>query len=142
MKKDLVENKELREELIGKVEVLDTVENLLLLDESEMVTADMVASYYGEDVDISNREVALFSKRDVLRVGMLSGDSAVAKELRTQLLNIVEVVNETNSEMLVQEIDKEKQLLMNIMFAKDDMEREIAVNEHIKYMERYKSDVE
>ncbi len=45
---------------------------------------------------------------------------------------------ENNDEMLVQEIDKEKQLYMNIMFATNDAERAIAINEHLKYMNRYK----
>lgn len=154
---NLVENKELREELIGRVEVLDRVGNLLLLDELEMATTEMVASYYGEDVStikmcvknnrdeiesdgykvwkkndfneskinllsstktnftislgneevvVSNRGVALFPKRSILRIGMLLRDSKVAKEIRTQLLNVVEVVKENNDEMLVQEFDK------------------------------------
>ncbi len=186
---NLVENKELREELIGRVEVLDRVGELLLLDELNMATTEMVANYYGEDVStikmcvknnrdeiesdgykvwkkndfneskinllsstktnftislgneevvVSNRGVALFPKRSILRVGMLLRDSEIAKEIRTQLLNVVEVVKENNDEMLVQEIDKEKQLYMNIMFAKNDAERAIAINEHLKYMNRYK----
>lgn len=193
---NLVENKELREELIGRVEVLDRVGNLLLLDELEMATVDMVANYYEEDKStiemcISNhrdevesdgyatykgkdieemlshvtksllvtknranfkvmnesgevilsgggRGVALFPKRAILRIGMLLQKSEVAKEVRTQLLNVVEIVKENNDEMLVQEIDKEKQLYMNIMFAQNDAERAIAINEHLKYMNRYK----
>lgn len=47
---NLVENKELREEFVGRTEVLDRVGNLLLLDELEMATTEMVASYYGEDI--------------------------------------------------------------------------------------------
>ena len=188
---NLVENKELREELIGRVEVLDRVGNLLLLDELEMATVDMVANYYRvgkraidslvfdnkEEVESdgykiykkddillisskeiktkrggfnildkngevvasgSNKGIALFPKRAILRVGMLLRDSEIAKEVRTQLLNVVEVVKENNDEMLVQEIDKEKQLYMNIMFAQNDAERAIAINEHLKYMNRYK----
>ena len=50
----------------------------------------------------------------------------------------MEIVKETNDEMLVSEIDKEKQLLMDIMFAKNETERAIAINEHLKYVERYK----
>lgn len=45
--KNLVTNKDLREELIGKVEVLDKVGTLLLLDELDMATVEMVAEYYG-----------------------------------------------------------------------------------------------
>lgn len=187
--KNLVTNKDLREELIDKVEVLDKVGTLLLLNELDMATVEMVAEYYGVTVEVvkmcvknnrdeiendgykvwkkldfneskinllsstktnftvglgeselvvSNRGVALFPKRAILRIGMLLRDSAVAKEVRTQLLNVVEVVKENNDEMLVQEIDKEKQLYMNIMFATNDAERAVAINEHLKYMNRYK----
>lgn len=193
---NLVTNKDLREELIGKVEVLDKVGTLLLLDELDMATVEMVAEYYGVTVEVvkmcvkNNRDeiendgystykskdiedmlshvsknilltrnkanfkvmdeegnvilsgggrgVALFPKRAILRIGMLLRDSEVAKEVRTQLLNVVEVVKENNDEMLVQEIDKEKQLYMNIMFATNETERAIAINEHLKYMNRYK----
>jgi len=196
MDANLTENKNLREELIGKVEVLEKVGNLLLLDELDMATVDMVADYYQvpastikavvfdhkEEVESDGyivhtsktiesvmshvncskqltknranfkitdeegnvilsgggRGVALFPKRAILRVGMLLRDSVIAKEVRTQLLNVVEVVKENNDEMLVQEIDKEKQLYMNIMFATNDAERAIAINEHLKYMNRYK----
>lgn len=188
--KNLVTNKDLREELIGKVEVLDKVGTLLLLDELDMATVEMVAEYYGvtksvvemcvknnrEEVESdgyvldskenlltknilvktkrggfdilnengevlasgSNKGIALFPKRAILRIGMLLRDSVVAKEVRTQLLNVVEVVKENNDEMLTQEIDKEKQLYMNIMFATNETERAIAINEHLKYMNRYK----
>lgn len=186
---NLVTNKNLREELIGKVEVLDKVGTLLLLDELDMATVEMVAEYYGVTVEVvkmcvknnrdeiendgykvwkkldfneskinllsstktnftvglgeselvvSNRGIALFPKRAILRIGMLLRDSEVAKEVRTQLLNVVEVVKENNDEMLTQEIDKEKQLYMNIMFATNETERAIAINEHLKYMNRYK----
>lgn len=190
---NLVENKELREELIGRVEVLDRVGELLLLDELDVATTEMVAKYYDEDIKTierqkernidefesdgykvynkelvsnlltnnmsvktkrggfnvldkdsnilfsgSNKGVALWTKRSILRLGMLLRDSEIAKEIRTQLLNVVEVVKENNDEMLVQEIDKEKQLYMNIMFAQNDAERAIAINEHLKYMNRYK----
>lgn len=193
---NLVTNKDLREELIGKVEVLEKVGNLLLLDELDMATVDMVADYYqvakpviemcvknnreeiesdgyatykGSDIESKlshvtknilvtknranfkitdeegnvilsggGRGVALFPKRAILRVGMLLRDSEVAKEVRTQLLNVVEIVKENNDEMLTQEIDKEKQLYMNIMFATNETERAIAINEHLKYMNRYK----
>lgn len=86
----------------------------------------------------SNKGIALFPKRAILRIAMFLRDSEIAKEIRTQLLNVVETVAEVNDELLVGEIDKEKQLLMNIMFAKNETERAIAVNEHLQYVERYK----
>lgn len=42
----LLEQKELREELIGKVEVLDKVKELILLPYGDSMTMDMVADYY------------------------------------------------------------------------------------------------
>lgn len=176
---DLMENKEMRDSLVERLDVLDKVGSLLLLDELQMATTEQVAKYFStegkpvtEDVikklvernrdeiesdgykvtqgkelsDIKSlcgiksrsKSLALFPKRAILRVGMLLRDSEVAKELRTQLLNVVEVVAETNDELLVGEIDKEKQLLMNIMFAKNETERAVAVNEHLQYVERYK----
>lgn len=46
----LLENEELREQLIGRIEVLDTVGDLLLLDTLEMATVEQVAKYYGTEV--------------------------------------------------------------------------------------------
>ena len=196
---DLMENKEMRDNLVERLDVLDKVGSLLLLDELQMATTEQVAKYFStegkpitEDVikklvernrdeiesdgykvalkeelttnllgdklslktkrggfnilddngevvaSGSNKGIALFPKRAILRVGMLLRDSEVAKELRTQLLNVVETVAETNDELLVKEADKEKDLILNIVFAKNDTERAIAVNEHLQYVERYK----
>lgn len=191
----LLENKEMRETYMERLEVLDQVGNLLLLDELGMATTEMVANYYDESIDTikkcterhsdevesdgykvwkksefetkllgdtmslktkrggfdilnnegeviasgSNKGIALFPKRAILRIGMLLRDSDIAKELRTQLLNILE---KTSDETKTMEIDKEKELLLNIMLAKSDTERAIAVNEHMKYVERYKQKAE
>lgn len=193
---DLMENKEMRDSLVERLDVLDKVGSLLLLDELQMATTEQVAKYFSTTVDTikmcvsNNREeieldgyktykakdieeitshvskeilltrnranfkvtnsngeeilsgggrgVALFPKRAILRVGMLLRDSEVAKELRTQLLNVVETVAEVNDELLVKEADKEKDLILNIVFAKNDTELAIAVNKHLQYVERYK----
>lgn len=50
----------------------------------------------------------LFPKRAILRVGMLLRDSEVAKEVRTQLLNIEE---HTATEVKTYEIDYEQEVL-------------------------------
>lgn len=187
---ELLENKEMRDNLVERLDVLDKVGSLLLLDELQMATTEQVAKYYGVEKNViekcvgnnkeeiesdgygvktkdylltenisvktkrggfnildgngeviasgSNKGIALFPKRAILRVGMLLRDSEVAKELRTQLLNVVEVVAETNDELLVKEADKEKDLILNIVFAKNDTELAIAVNKHLQYVERYK----
>lgn len=193
---ELLENKEMRDNLVERLDVLDKVGSLLLLDELQMATTEQVANYFNATVDTikmcvsNNREeieldgyktykakdieeiashvskeilltrnranfkvtnsngeeilsgggrgVALFPKRAILRVGMLLRDSEIAKEIRTQLLNVVETVAEVNDELLVKEADKEKDLILNIVFAKNDTELAIAVNKHLQYVERYK----
>lgn len=71
-----------------------------------------ILEYAAEDnkiqVVIPNRGVRCFSKRAVLRFGMLLRDSKIAQEVRTQLLNIVE---HTDVENLTVEIDNELKLL-------------------------------
>ncbi|MDF2083823.1 hypothetical protein [Bacillus pseudomycoides] len=60
---------------------------------------------------LSHRPMGVFPKRAILRVGMLLRDSEVAKEVRTQLLNIEE---NSTQEVKTQEIDHEMTLEMNI----------------------------
>lgn len=78
--------------------------------------------------------ITIFSIRALLNVGMLLRDSHIAKEVRNQLLNIIE---KTPDEIKTQSIDEEKQFLMNIMFAKNDAERAIAISEHVEYKNRH-----
>lgn len=60
------------------------------------------------EIKIPYNEVGLFPKRAILRVGMLLRDSEVAKEVRTQLLNIEE---NTAAEVKTYEIDYEQEVL-------------------------------
>ena len=135
---DLIENKELREECINRVEALEKVKQLLLIDGTDVATVGQVADFYevgleaiqslykdykteldsdgvvlktkgeiltvlkgqlknmvgksivttenGSEIVIPNRGLKVFSRRAILRVGMLLRDSTVAKEVRTQLL--------------------------------------------------------
>lgn len=68
----------------------------------------------GKEVTINNRGLKVFSKRAVLRIGMLLQQSFVAKEVRTQLLNIEEKVSE---EIKVQDINEEQKLMLGIGMA-------------------------
>ena len=72
---------------------------------------------------IPNRGVRCFSKRAILRIGMLLRDSRVAQEVRTQLLNIVEHTETENPKALTAEIDNEQELLMEVArtFSSGDM---------------------
>lgn len=164
----MVDNHDLRNELIARTEVLDKVKKLLLIPEMNCMTIRQVADYYEVDVDtikrccqrnrteiegdgvvnktpkifkeilkgttcsvknfeqkngklaiqiddntrleIPNRGIKCFSKRAVLRIGMLLRDSKIAQEVRTQLLNIVEHTEEEKPELLTQDIDDEEKL--------------------------------
>ena len=44
---DLIENKDIREKMIGNISVLEKVKDLLLLGDSEFATTQQVADYYG-----------------------------------------------------------------------------------------------
>ena len=46
-REELLQNKELRSENLGRIEVLDQVKKLLLLGDTEFATTEMVAEYYG-----------------------------------------------------------------------------------------------
>lgn len=161
----MVDNRDLRNELIARTEVLDKVKKLLLIPEMNCMTIRQVADYYEVDIDtinrccqrnrteivgdgvanktpkvfkdllneqdvqlvqnrtnlviqiddntrleIPNRGIKCFSKRAILRIGMLLRDSKIAQEVRTQLLNIVEHTAEEKPELLTQDIDDEEKL--------------------------------
>jgi hypothetical protein len=163
---DLLENKELREQLISNVEVLEKVKMLLLVPETEISTIHQLASYYevdietiqktyqrnkdeldldgvsvknskdflsghnvqletfkgksvltynnGVSIDVPNRGIKVFSRRAVLRIGMLLRDSNIAREVRTQLLNIEE---KTSSGIKVQDINEEQKIAIEVGMA-------------------------
>ena len=161
----MVDNHDLRNELIARTEVLDKVKKLLLIPEMNCMTIRQVADYYEVDIDtinrccqrnrteivgdgvanktpkvfkdllneqdvqlvqnrtnlviqiddntrleIPNRGIKCFSKRAILRIGMLLRDSKIAQEVRTQLLNIVEHTAEEKPKLLTQDIDDEEKL--------------------------------
>ena len=66
---------------------------------------------------IPNCGSRMFPKRAILRFGMLLRDSKVAREIRTQLLNVFEHTESENPSALTAEIDNEKALLDNIAIA-------------------------
>ena len=163
----LLENKELRDKNLGRVEVLDQVKELLMLGDTEFATIEMVAKYYevtrkviekviernldelksngylvqskenlltykmsiktkrgGFDIldkegnviaSGNNKGIALFSKRAILNVGMLLRDSKIAQELRSRLLDVVHdaETEEASVKTIIEEIDEEKQLMMD-----------------------------
>lgn len=89
-------------------EVLNVLEGQL--DRSRTKVA-VIAKADGKIYEIPNRGLKLFPRRAVLRVGMLLRDSKVVREVRTQLLNIED---KATSEIKVQSITEEQQLIFDI----------------------------
>ena len=163
---ELLENKDLRNELVNRTEILEKVKSLLLIPKENSSTIHQVAAYYevdietiqkvyqrnkdeldsdgvlvknikdflsGQDVqlktsqgkstllyndgtilEVPSRGLKVFPRRAILRVGMLLRDSKVAKEVRTQLLNIEE---KTSNETKTQDINEEQKLMLEIGIA-------------------------
>lgn len=159
---DILESRDLRDELSNRVEVLDKVKKLLMYPELDFMTIQQVADYYevdydaiksvirrnrdeltedglrmgnykeflkgqddtlkklqgkvivylnNEEVTIPNRGLYIFPRRAILRVGMLLRDSDIAKEVRTQLLNIEE---KATVETKIEDITTEEKLMLEI----------------------------
>ena len=68
----------------------------------------------GQIVTINNRGLKAFSKRAVLRIGMLLQQSNVAREVRNQLLNIEE---KSSDEVKVQDVNEEQSLMLAVGMA-------------------------
>lgn len=124
-----------------------TIQKLVERNREEIVSDGLEVKSYKEITELLNTDnmsalkippkgSTIFPPRAILRVGMLLRDSEVAKEVRTQLLNTIE---HTTDEAKMIEIDQEKQLYMDIMFAKDEPTRAIAINQLLTYQERYKA---
>ena len=77
----------------------------------------IVIGFDGGEIRVPNKGIRCFSKRAVLRFGMLLRDSKVAQEVRTQLLNVFEHTETENPQALTAEIDNEQELLNNITLA-------------------------
>lgn len=68
----------------------------------------------GNELTVPNRGLKVFPRRAILRVGMLLRDSEVAKEVRTQLLNIEE---KTSTEIKTEDIKEEQKLILSVGMA-------------------------
>ncbi|MDY4819904.1 MAG: hypothetical protein SO206_06700 [Bacilli bacterium] len=73
-----------------------------------------------DGIKFNHRNNLLFTRRSILRVGMLLRDSVVAKEVRTQLLNIEE---KTSDDVKIQDITEEQSLMLAVgmAFASGDL---------------------
>lgn len=164
---DLLENKEFREKLVAKVEVLEKVKKLLLIPGIELATIKQVADFYEveeatikmvvarnreelqedgldslsgkvtremlgsnnllprnlrggfeveglADIRFNNKSNVFLPRRAILRIGMLLRDSEIAKEIRTQLLNIEE---KATPEVKTADITVEQTLALSVGMA-------------------------
>lgn len=68
----------------------------------------------GQIVTINNRGLKAFSKRAVLRIGMILQQSNVARRVRTALLDIED---KSSDEVKVQDITEEQRLMLNVGMA-------------------------
>lgn len=55
---------------------------------------------------ISSRKITVFTRRAVLRIGMLLRDSEVAKQVRSYLLNVEEIAKEKAPEIIQEAVEK------------------------------------
>lgn len=84
----------------------------------------------------------LFPRRAILRVGMLLRDSEIAKEIRTQLLNVEENADEGIATL---EIDKEAKLYENLgrAWASYDLKKVMEAQKELEaYKNRHVTDME
>jgi hypothetical protein len=188
----LVDNKDLRNKLIDRENVIDKVKKLFMIPELLMVSTQQVANYFdvdnnlirqvflrnkdeitsdgvqiltaaqissalhsvtpirkdrcyttfdigeGREVALANAKNRLFSLRAVLRIGLLLRDSEVAKEIRTQLLNVyddVSVVQRTRH------VTEEWDMMIDAIkgMENNDMELSLrAMTKMVQYANRHK----
>ena len=88
--------------------------NLQNVGIENVVGKTIISLINGETLIIPNRGLKIFPRRAILRIGMLLRDSEVAKEVRTQLLNIEE---KTTNEIKIQDISEEQGLALALGMA-------------------------
>lgn len=85
MNKDLVENRELREEVISRIEVLEQVKNVLTLSVTDFLTVKLAAEYY--EVEKKTLEKVIERNRDEL---LEDGVKAYKNKEIKEMLEVVE----------------------------------------------------
>lgn len=96
-----------------KMKVKDFLNSHYVRTEKQSYTTTFIYEN-GVSVTMSNGGLKVFPRRAILRVGMLLRDSAIAKEVRTQLLNIEE---KSSDEVKVQDINEEQSLMLAVGMA-------------------------
>lgn len=107
--------------------------------EKTQSTKGKITLFYkdGQIIDVPNRGLKVFPKRAVLRIGMLLRDSEVAREVRTQLLNIEEKVD---NHIKTYDINEQNRLTMNCLeaYSSGDVSKIMNANsEYIAFQNRH-----
>ncbi|MCD3340404.1 hypothetical protein G8T81_15035, partial [Clostridium botulinum C/D] len=89
----LTEQEELREKLIGKIEVLDKVKELLLLPDTEFATTKQVAEYY-QTTEENIRQIKNRFKNELSKDGVetIRGIKKVQEVTKGSLQNVTTVI--------------------------------------------------
>lgn len=132
-----------------------TLNKVMERNKNELIEDGMCHKRYGEvtnevnrqDVNllsmgVSYRGTSVFPRRAILRVGMLLRDSEIAKEVRTQLLNIEE---KTTKELKAADINEEQSLQMAVgqaFLSGDINELAQATEKLIEFKKRHIAEVE
>lgn len=113
--------KDNREELLEDGLVNATgVETKQILGKFSKDFANQRGYFTCDGIKFNHRNNLLFTRRSILRVGMLLRDSLIAREVRSQLLNIEEKVSD---EVKIQDITEEQSLMLAVgmAFASGDL---------------------
>lgn len=113
--------KDNREELLEDGLINATgVETKQILGKFSKDFANQRGYFTCDGIKFNHRNNLLFTRRSILRVGMLLRDSLLAREVRSQLLNIEEKVSD---EVKIQDITEEQSLMLAVgmAFASGDL---------------------
>lgn len=80
----------------------------------------VLADQFGHEFAVSTATTTCYTKRAILRLAMLLRDSRIAREVRTQLLNVFE---RATSDQRTAAIEEEEALVLKIYHSEDQQER-------------------
>ena len=115
-------------------------EELLLNGYSYMKKSEIILMVHNEPIEIPNRGTGIFTRRAILNVGMLLRDGEIAHQVRISLLNMSD--NKEAIQQEVSNIDKEKLLALDVLYAKTDNERMVNLGKFINYKDEQKAKIE
>lgn len=106
-----------KDELESDGVVLKSYKDFLNLQYEGLETAvgkSIITFSNSEKLIVPNRGLKVFPRRAILRIGMLLRDSEIAREVRTQLLNIE---SKTPDNIKTEDINEEQRLMLNVGMA-------------------------